>query len=196
MWLETDGMGGMGPCGIRGRVSLWRALLRGVLLGVAADVMGTVFLWGAIAVPYGVYLLAGGKRDSSHLPWEGVLLLLGVATFIIAFLPTVVAGGANALVLYKMSGRGAIGPGTGLLVGSLIGAASAIVLLLTLDWVATPEYEYVAAGAVPTTVVLAVGGIGAVVGAWHGWQMARWLRRAQCRGSAESQPRPSLPTGT
>jgi len=158
------------------RPSLWRTLGRGVLLGALAAFMGIVLLWGSVVA---VVFLTGGPPPAGgggFESFEAALLLLGIATLVVTLIPAMAAGGIDALVLYNVSSTRHVSAVVGSLVGALIGFFSGPLTLLIPELVTNPARSSV--GDLVTVVLLAAG-TGASIGAWHGWMMARWLRKTR-----------------
>jgi hypothetical protein len=152
-----------------GTPSLGRTVLRGMLLGVAADFLVCLTFVG-LGVTF-TYLQGGPREAGFGASVEQVVLLLGLAAFIVAFFPSIVWGGIIALILRRLSGRQKVASTAGIVVGAAIGFLAGLVTHLIVNLVAqTPGTDLVFG--------LMTAGIAAFVGGWHGWSMVRYLQRA------------------
>jgi hypothetical protein len=146
-----------------GKRTSGKALARGALYGiVAAGLFACLFLlWGLVSAPF----------DGRELPADLVELVfqvygVGVLVFLAALLPGVIGGVLVVCILRLLSRRRLISHGIGALVGALVGllfgSAPAVALLML-----TPRRAL--------DIILPTGLAGALVGAWLGWQVAKWL---------------------
>lgn len=146
------------------------ASLRGALFGVLAAFLATLlFVCGnLISAPFD-----GRGREILQNLEESIaaLLIFGLSLFLSLIVPAAAGGSVIALLLHRLSRERTISQRTGILVGTSVGilVSSAIAVSLVVAFPGPGDVE----------VVIELGGIGLLVGAWHGWRMARWLNNRQ-----------------
>lgn len=149
---------------------LRHTLLRGSLLGAAADFLGCFIFFGGIVV---VTYLAGGPLDGVEVSFEQLMVLLALITFMVALLPAIVGGAAIALILRKLSNWRNITATTGLVIGASMGFLAGFATLIIANSLSHPieGLDLVELTAIEMSAALA--------GGWHGWQMTRWLQQGR-----------------
>lgn len=170
---------------------LERAAGVGAWLGFAGSLWGSTAFWGlAWAVTWLVDLLDGRRRTQPYELADGNALTFGCFTVLFTALPCMLAGALVGSLLLERHERGSTRPGRGVLLGAGIGFATGGLLLLALGvslGYGGPLHvrlqRYLADSYLE---ILVMGVLSAIVGAWHGWCMSRWLaRRAASRQASD-----------
>jgi hypothetical protein len=154
----------------------WPVIKKGVLLGMLASVVGTTTV---VAVMAGIFLVRAGLSYFVSGLWY-IPALAGGVTLALTIPPASVGGGANALALYVVGRRRELTIPIGVLVGALSGLFWGLAAVALGGWVTSGySWHLYDPGEMvrETLAILPIGEcIGASVGAWHGWRMARYLR--------------------
>lgn len=170
MTPDTDGVGWT-----HRKPARWRPVVLGACFGVFVVFVVNLLYWGGTTV----WLYLSGRADDvdAWYPTWASTFMFWLAESIIALLPAMAGGGLNALVLYQLSRRRSLSVGTGLLSGVLIVGFFLVPVFLWLAGIDSSRGWDSAQQRVAFALLAA--GRGAICGAWHGWVMVRWLRKAR-----------------
>ena len=153
-------------------------LKHGIGLGIAA-----AFLSALLFVSTGAIWSLLGEGES--LPDLAIgLFSVGCLSLPISIPFGILGGTLVALALYHLSLQQRPTRMSGVLIGSMVGFGMGFMVLPILSMgLGNSERIPTRTGLV---AFLWTSAIGALAGAWHGWQMARWLRRQSENSTAEA----------
>ncbi len=163
----------------------WKVVFRGAALGVLRALLGTVlcmtlyFAWGMSMCPpeFERPVYCDGPEFE-----ETVLMLLAITfyTFLCGILvPSMLGGGLLAWILLALKRNRELDLVVSVVIGCFIGCAAGLAAVVLSKAEASWSFMW------PLIVMAAV-----LVGAWHGWCMARWLLRrtqSQAMGQTSSE---------
>jgi len=153
------------------RPAVWHTILRGILLGMLAALVGSCLFTASV-------LVLTWLRNPSipFLGWVPVVVIFWSTVFTtFAFLfvvvPGSVGGGMIALVLHILARRGKLTTRVSLIVGTIMGTCAGYLLV---EYVKQADPDQVRE--FPEAVILVIG-IAALAGLFHSWLLSRWLRK-------------------
>ena len=151
-------------------VALWRVLLRGAASGIGVLTLVSVAFWaGEVTSVFGAPV---PPRGNSFMTAQEIVIIGIAFTFIMCFPLAVFWGAGMAWAYFRFSRheqavRKAVQLGTATSIGSCF-------LLIAVAYWGHSLYSISFEEAGHTLLLIITCALG---GAWHGWQMARWLQK-------------------